>query len=574
MKVVLGDALHARPANLFVRLASRFQAEVRVSTECTQGPRCVDAKNILDVLSLGAAKGQTLELAATGVDAEAALLALAELAERRFDADLVPEIGKIASAGIAIGHARVLVVSEAPAAVALAPEEAATGCDAAFACAERDLAELLGALAPHEAALFEPEIAILRELGPRIRARVLAGEAPVDAVLAETEPATSDLIHDARARVLAALAGGASVSWPDSEVVAVTALLTPSLVAALPAQVVGIVAAEQTVTTSHAAILARGRGVPLALVAAHIVRQISDGELLVVDTTGEGARIWVTPSEPLLADARARRAALLTPPATSRELPIKLRVNVGSMHDVIPPGVEGIGLVRTELLFAGRRAVPEETEQLAVLLALARRSPGVLTVRLFDAGGDKPLAWLGGETAMRGAALLFAHPEVLDAQLRAISRARDLGVDARVLIPLARSASDVTEVRRRCPGQVPIGAMIETPEAAHLAAEIARVADFLSIGTNDLASLTLGAPRDEDAARQTLDPRVLALVGSVVLAAHARGREVSVCGEAAGDPRAARALVALGVDVLSVAPPKVRVVYAALEPPATEMESR
>jgi phosphoenolpyruvate-protein kinase (PTS system EI component) len=264
----------------------------------------------------------------------------------------------------------------------------------------------------------------------------------------------------------------------------------------------------------------------------------------------------------LVADARARRAARILARAEGAEtsiahLPVTLRANVGSLYDEVPGGARGVGLLRTELAFAAHATAPSVTEQAALIAAVARKTGGdPLVVRLFDAGGDKPLPWLRApfdSPDARGIALLLAHPLVLDAQLSAIARTRESfgdAADVRVLIPLARSEHDVDEVRARSPKGLLVGAMIETSVAAHAIGPIADSADFVSIGTNDLAADALGASRD--AADRALDPIVLALIDKVVGGAHARGRTVTVCGEVAGDPRGACILVGLGVDVLSM----------------------
>ena len=188
-----------------------------------------------------------------------------------------------------------------------------------------------------------------------------------------------------------------------------------------------------------------------------------------------------------------------------------MRVNVASAHDDIPASADGVGLVRTELAFAGSTVMPSESEQLAALMRIAAKARGApIVVRLFDAGGDKPLAWLGGDTgSSRGIARLLAHPHVLATQLRAIARARE-HADVRVLLPFVRSADEVTAVRSLAASTLLLGAMIESPDGVEAIASIASVADFVSIGTNDLTAETLGLTREFDL--PMVDPRVLALV--------------------------------------------------------------
>ena len=586
MKLRLLDALHARPANLLVRLASRHEAKV----ELWKGTCRADTRKILDVLSLGAARGDEVELRGEGVGAAKAIAELAALIERNFDADLVPETGAAAVEGIAIGHALVVPAPTGEARTKGTPDEEETRLRAAIARVVADVEALIEALAPPEASLFEPEREILRELAPAMLERVAAGETAEEAAVGATTPATTDLLLDARARLLDALSGDrgtaldqALAEGGEQEIVLVAEMLTPSLVASLPARVRGIVAAFEEgageashaaagAHTSHAAILARGRELPLAFVPGHVAMAIAHGEHVVVDTTESPARVWVAPSEGRVHEARTRLAELARTRqegeahvvALAAALGVELHVNIGSLQERVPRGALGVGLLRTELVFAGRHRAPGEPEQVAAMLAVARAARGgVVTARLFDAGGDKPLPWLAVPRAagdVRGIALLLHHPEVLEAQLRAMVRA-SAHAPVRALVPMTRSADDIEAVRRRADG-LAVGAMIETPEAVRDIDAIAAAADFVCIGTNDLAAFVLGGSRA--GAERALDPRVLAQIAAIVRGAHARGRKVTVCGEIAADPRGACLLVGLGVDALSVAASRLGEVALAL----------
>jgi phosphotransferase system HPr (HPr) family protein len=574
--VELSDALHARPANLLVRMASGFEARVTVVRKTC----AADARHILDVLALGAMQGDCIELRAEGKDAERAIAEIRELIERRFDGDLVPERGEGGAAGIAIGRALVLeAAAEEDAAPRSLVEERAR-LDHAVRRVEADLVALIASLSAAEAPLFEPAIPILREIVAGAGRAIEEGHAADVAVRMVTEAVPTDLVLDARARLLSAIAGGGVFARLVSDAegderVLVTGELVPSLVALAPRSVSGIVASRpegQTgraaLGTSHAAILARGRGMPLAFVAEHVTQGVSDGEWMLIDATEDEARVWVEPSLALMADARARRTAHAAD-RRAREaaavgsldhLGVVVRVNIGATTEEIPRGAEGVGLVRTELLHPAWTRAPGEADLALALSTIARGARGAPVVaRLYDAGGDKPLPWLPAppeDPGARGIALLLRHTTVLEAQLAAMARVRG-DHDIRVLIPLTRDEGDVHAVRALSAGGLPIGAMIETPEAAHGAEAIARAADFVCIGTNDLTA-SLG--KDEPA----LGARVLALVLRVVDAARAHDRTVTVCGELAGDPRGARVLVGLGVQALSVSPPRVAVVKAAL----------
>jgi len=575
VSVVLPEALHARPANLLVRMAAGLHADVVIHKGTCTG----NAKNILEVLSLGAMKGDELVLEVTGPNAAEAAEAIRELILGSFNADLVPETGIAGVDGIAIGKAIVVEPREDGAGgVADTPSKEQARAAAAIATVEAELGRLVAALPRAEAELFEPEIAIVEDLRPRVLARLGGGGRAEDAVRDETVGMTTDLVLDARARLLDALMGASpAVLEATEDTILVTDALVPSLVASMPKHVVGIVAGLELDApagfTSHAAILARGRGIPLAFVPAHVTAGITTGELVVVDTTEAPARVWVAPGSTLLEQVRSRRSArerMLEEEAARAlvslaHLGIAVRVNVGALADAVPRAAEGIGLLRTELCFADRTTPPSESEQLAGVLELAKRAaPGPLVARLFDAGGDKPMAWLAPpelDRAARGIALLFFHGSILDTQLRALSRAAELA-DVRALLPLVRSEEDVHAVRKRAGSSLRVGAMIETPDAVERIGSIADAADFVCIGTNDLTAFVLGV--DRAGAALTLDRRVLALVRKIVEGAHSRGKQVTVCGEVAGDERGARILVGLGVDALSVAPMRVAPIRVAL----------
>ena len=438
--------------------------------------------------------------------------------------------------------------------------------------ATRGVEELVRLLGPSEAELFEPEIAILKELEPLLLAAADAGLQAEDAVNQATGQVSTDLLVDARARLIDALAFAdrsveSLLEGRDGDRLLVTGSLTPSVVASLPVRVVGIVAASEAAesgpeTTSHAVILARGRDIPLAFVTPDVAASIYNDDPVVLDTMVTPARIWISPGESVAASAHERREARMLSRAREESsvaaplshLGLEVHVNVGSRHERFPASAEGVGLLRTELVFSEHARAPTEGEQLAALLAIAvplGKAP--MVVRLFDAGADKPLAWLrppAGATEARGMELLRHHPALLDAQLRAIVRAAD-HANVRALLPLVTSGEDVDHVRIRSRGRVPVGAMIETPGAVDKIEEIAAASDFISIGTNDLFATVTGQDRADSTL--SLDTRALRLVERIVIAAHRHGRKVSVCGELAGDPHGAKILVGFGVDAISVA---------------------
>jgi phosphoenolpyruvate-protein kinase (PTS system EI component) len=331
--------------------------------------------------------------------------------------------------------------------------------------------------------------------------------------------------------------------------------------------------------TAHAAIVARSLGLPRAVAFGLVLAAIADGTVLVLD--GELGVITVDPARAELEDAEEslrrgsrRRRALAglrgLPAETLDRRRIALLCNAASLAEIdagLAAGAVGVGLLRTELAFLEAAAWPTEQQHRAALEPLLAALRGrVATVRTLDFGGDKTPPFLD-RTPARGLALTLAHPDALAAQLGAIVHA-GTATRLRILLPLVESAEQVRLVRSLLRDSVgeehtfELGAMIETPEGVRRATEIALEAQFLSIGTNDLVSSTLGLHRDLPlaSAATAADPAVLAHVASVVAAAHEVGITVEVCGEAAGVPELVVLFVGLGVDELSVAPARVDLV--------------
>ncbi|MGH7124069.1 MAG: putative PEP-binding protein [Stellaceae bacterium] len=254
-----------------------------------------------------------------------------------------------------------------------------------------------------------------------------------------------------------------------------------------------------------------------------------------------------------------------TPAVTLDGRRVRVLANASSTSEVLEAlaqGAEGVGLMRTELLFLDAPAWPSRAQQVAFIEpVLANLSGLTATVRLLDYGGDKTPPFLSG-TRDRGIELMLRAPDALRDQLSAIVEAGSK-TKLRILVPMITTAAQMLEVRstltevlngRPAPQ---LGAMIETPEAAHRAFEIAKVADFLSIGTNDLTQMTLGMDREQSRSAPVTDVRVLSLIDLTVRAGREAGIPVDVCGEAASDARTMPIMVGFGVDELSVAAARV-----------------
>lgn len=353
---------------------------------------------------------------------------------------------------------------------------------------------------------------------------------------------------------------GVDESSGADAVVLVADDLGPADVAELDRTVVAIALAGGA-QTGHAAVVARGLGIPLALRLGPAVLNARG----VVAVDGDAGTAVLSPDAGTIAAARAaqeRRRAERERALTERALPavtrdgrrVRVLVNAATVPELeagLAAGADGVGLLRTELGFLAAPDWPDEAAHRRLLRPLLARLAGrTATVRVLDFGGDKLPPFLAG-SSRRGLALLLTAPEALAAQLRAIA-AEGAGTDLRVLLPIAERAADVEAVRALLPAGVAIGAMVESVAAVEEAGELAAAADFLSIGTNDLAHAAVGSDRFAGAAPPVHDPRVLALVARTADAARGADVALEVCGDSASDPVAAPLLVGLGVDELSV----------------------
>jgi multiphosphoryl transfer protein len=364
---------------------------------------------------------------------------------------------------------------------------------------------------------------------------------------------------------------------PDGHPAVLVAIdLDPSAVATLRRELVAGIALAGGTSTGHAAIVARALGIPLVLGLGDAIGSLGADTDVAVD--GSSGRVVVDPTPEVLdagelGSAPAARVSTRQP-ATMHG--VTVTANVSSALEAAAAaaaGADGIGLVRTELVFLGRHSPPTVDEQ-RVTYARIRSAIGERPVvfRTLDIGGDKPASWGAGSAeanpalGVRGIRLGLVQPALLDDQLRALVEASP-GVELRVMLPMVSTVEEVVAVRARLegvltsaeapPSSVLLGVMIEVPAAALMADGLADVADFFSIGTNDLVQYTLAADRVNPSMADLatpLQPAVLRLIDGVVKAARRRGRHVAVCGEAAGDPSVIPWLIGLGVEELSVTP--------------------
>lgn len=394
-------------------------------------------------------------------------------------------------------------------------------------------------------------------------------------------------VRDLGARILLKLKARTEADRPLPErIVLIGRDLSASHLAEIPThRLVGIVSSSGT-GSSHLAILARALGIPAAMGVSDLPISSLNGQEVVVD--GYRGLLIVRPfgsfRQELLRLAQ-EEAQLTAGLKVLRDLPAQsldgyrmgMYVNIGLLADMAPSmtvGAEGIGLYRTEVPFQIRKQFPGEEEQSAIYREALETFRGKeVVLRTLDVGGDKPLSYFPIKEdnpflGWRGIRLVLDHPEIFLTQIRAMLRA-SVGLDnLSILLPMIGSVEELetakayifqalNEVREEGENiSTPrLGVMIEVPSAVYLIDIIASMVDFLSIGTNDLTQYILAVDRNNErvAARyDALHPAVLRAIVEVVDASHLLGREVTVCGELAGDPMGAVLLLGMGIDVLSM----------------------
>jgi phosphoenolpyruvate-protein phosphotransferase len=397
-------------------------------------------------------------------------------------------------------------------------------------------------------------------------------------------------VNDVGDRIARRLAGLPAVAGRlDAPAIVVADDLAPAVTATLPRDLVLGIALERSSPTAHAAILARAYGIPAVVGAIGLLEALqvagpgteialdgSSGEVVVGPDAAEAARFDALAAR--AADERARDLREATDAAlTSDGVEIALMANIGNPDEcelAIALGARGVGLFRTEFLFLERSQPPSEEEQVEAYRQVVEAFPGQpVTVRLLDIGGDKPIPYLPMDRednpmlGIRALRLAERHPELFVTQLRACLRAATAG-PIRVMAPMVADATDVDTLhalaeRARAEladeglqvGEIELGVMLEIPSAVlTLAAYADRIA-FASLGTNDLLQYALAVDRGNaglERYRDPMHPGLLRLVRLSAEASEPAAASLSVCGEMAGDPVAALALIGLGVRALSM----------------------
>ncbi|MEX0152407.1 phosphoenolpyruvate--protein phosphotransferase [Microbacterium sp. LMI1-1-1.1] len=399
-------------------------------------------------------------------------------------------------------------------------------------------------------------------------------------------------LDDVAQRVIARLRGVAAPGVPDPghPFVLVAKDLAPADTALLDLDKVLALVTTEGGPTSHTAILAREKSI-VAIVGAAAAKDLADGQTVIVDAAAGVVTVDPTDEEKGRALTRAAsRAAAASAPITDGALSdgtkVPLLANLGKpggAAEAVELGAEGVGLFRTEFLFLSSSSAPTVEEQREAYTELLSAFPGKkVVVRVLDAGADKPLPFLNDAheenpaLGLRGLRALRASEDILREQLTALAEAdaatrkTEAGpADLWVMAPMVSTVEETryfTELAKDY-GLKTTGVMVEVPSSALLADRILQIADFASIGTNDLTQYTLAADRLLGSVASFQDPwhpAVLRLIREVGAAGRAHGKPVGICGEAAADPLLAVVLVGLGATTLSMAPTALADVRATL----------
>jgi phosphotransferase system enzyme I (PtsI) len=396
-------------------------------------------------------------------------------------------------------------------------------------------------------------------------------------------------VQDAGNRILRHLNGSLSITPAVTEenTVIIAEDISPSDAITLDITKVTGIATQAGSRTSHAAIIAKARGIAAVVGCGTGLHSIKTNDPVIVDGT-EGLVI-VRPSQIILdeyiflKEAFGKQAALLSSlkdvaATTTDGVTVKLLANISGADEMelsLSYGSEGSGLLRTELLFMGKDALPGEEEQFGFYKGIALKAMGrPVIVRTLDIGGDKQLPYFNlpaeqnPSLGYRAIRICLDRKDIFITQLRAILRASIFG-DLRIMLPMISNVQEIRRAREILQEvkadlasagvafnkDIALGIMIEIPSAAVTADILAKEVDFFSIGTNDLCQYTLAVDRMNEQVKHLYDPfnpGVLRLIQHVVEQGDKYGIHTGMCGELAGDVSATLLLLGMGLREFSM----------------------
>jgi phosphocarrier protein FPr/phosphocarrier protein len=594
--VAFEHGLHARPAARIADCAKRFRSEITLGSE----ERSAKARSPTAIMALNARRGDRILVSGIGEDREAAVQAIVELVGAGEEKARSPEAaasppaaarneiaGVCALPGVALGTAMLWKRELAHAADSGGSvDEERAALEQARALVRARLEAFRTANAGPASGIAEAHIGLLddEELNATAVAEIdrgrsaarawqLATSAAADALRQADNPLLRERVadlDDIAGQVASALLGdtaAAAVELVDDAILIADELL-PSELMALPREKLAGLATAGGGATSHMALIAASFGIPTLVAMGPGVLRVPDRSRVLLDATA--GVLVIDPDEGRVRQsvAKAKHSAKGDECVTRDGERITLLANLGGLSEVQPAldaGAEGCGLLRTEFLFLDRSDAPSQEEQRATYQAIADALDSrPLTIRTLDIGGDKPVPYIqfpreqNPALGARGIRTELFRPELLEDQLRAIAQVNSAAV--KVMIPMVSSVAELRSVRERANElglTAKIGVMVETPAAALMADRLAAEADFLSIGSNDLAQYALAMDRTNPLVAASIDalhPAVLRLMAMTADAGRSAGKPVSVCGNLASEPVGALMLIGLGIYELSGVP--------------------
>lgn len=424
-------------------------------------------------------------------------------------------------------------------------------------------------------------------------------------MLRQTDPYLRERLHDLddlANRLLRTLVGKANgvarEDLPDNAILIARSMGPAALLDYERAHLRGLVL-EEGGPTSHIAIVARALGIPAVGEIANATALIQAGDAVIVD--GQAGEVQIRPQPDVenaykdKARLRARKQEqyrkLKSQPAVTRDgVEIQLQINAGLLVDMAnldETATSGVGLFRTELQFMVAQHMPSTAEQQALYGAVLKAAGGrPVTFRTLDIGGDKVLPYMerveeeNPALGWRAIRIGLDKPRLLRAQIRALLRAGS-GCDMKIMLPMVATVNEFLRARllvrrelamlerdgRAAPASLKLGVMVEVPSLLFELPEIAREADFLSIGTNDLMQFLFAADRENSRVSERFDPLCAAGLRALRMIVEEAARAdcpVTVCGEMGGKPIEALALIALGYRSFSMSAASVGPVKAML----------
>ena len=399
-------------------------------------------------------------------------------------------------------------------------------------------------------------------------------------------------VKDISNRLVENLSGEEQMDWDTMEPSIIVADdLTPSETVQMDKKKILAFVTVHGSTNSHTAILARMMNIPALIGVPLSLEELHSGTQAIVD--GKNGVFYLEPDAAQIANAeeaqkREKEQQNLLATYKGRETVTKsgkkihLYANIGSVSDVayvLENDAEGIGLFRSEFLYLGRDALPDETEQFNAYRQVLQMMAGKkVIIRTLDIGADKNADYLelGHEDnpamGYRAIRICLEQPDIFKTQLRALLRAAKFG-NLSIMYPMITSVEEVMSIKEivkevekelqdeNLPYAIPEqGIMIETPAAVMISAELAEHVDFFSIGTNDLTQYTLAIDRQNSRLDRFYNPHheaVLRMIQMTIDGAHKHGKWVGICGELGADTTLTDRFITMGIDELSVSPSMV-----------------